>query len=288
MKGGEAMVGAAAAVGTQPPGRRTGGRRRWCCWCSPRSCIGLPAATGRRARLPHRSPADDEFRPEPRPLQRGRHAPVLPAARRPARSVPGVKSVALASSVPMATDGINASNVIPEGFQLPVGKENLTLFSARVDEHYFGTMQIPDRARPRISRGRLHRRASRGGRERAVRAALLAESGSDREAVSVASTRGLDVDRDRRRRKDDEVSVARRTADRVRLSSVSPAPPIGDGAADGIGRRSVEPRRAAPRRRAGPRPDAADLQRPHDGGVLPDADDHHLQRDHRDHRQRWA
>jgi predicted permease len=60
-----------------------------------------------------------------------------------AQSVPGVKSVALASSVPMATDGINASNVIPEGFQLPVGKEDLTLFSARVDEHYFGTMQIP-------------------------------------------------------------------------------------------------------------------------------------------------
>ena len=60
-----------------------------------------------------------------------------------ARSVPGVKSVALASSVPMATDGINAANVIPEGHQLPVGKENLSLFSARVDEHYFGTMGIP-------------------------------------------------------------------------------------------------------------------------------------------------
>ncbi len=60
-----------------------------------------------------------------------------------ARSVPGVKSAALASSVPMASDGINAANVIPEGFQLPAGKENLTLFSARVDEHYFAAMQIP-------------------------------------------------------------------------------------------------------------------------------------------------
>jgi putative ABC transport system permease protein len=60
-----------------------------------------------------------------------------------ARSVPGVKSVALASSVPMATDSLNASNVIPEGHQLPVGKENLTLFSALVDENYFGTMGIP-------------------------------------------------------------------------------------------------------------------------------------------------
>jgi putative ABC transport system permease protein len=60
-----------------------------------------------------------------------------------ARSVAGVESVALASSVPMATDGINAANLIPEGYELPVGKENLTLFSARVDEHYFATIGIP-------------------------------------------------------------------------------------------------------------------------------------------------
>jgi putative ABC transport system permease protein len=60
-----------------------------------------------------------------------------------ARSVPGVTSVALASSVPMANEGIDASSVVPEGFELPVGKETLTLFSARVDEHYFDTMRIP-------------------------------------------------------------------------------------------------------------------------------------------------
>lgn len=60
-----------------------------------------------------------------------------------ARALPGVRSVALTSAVPMATDGINASNVIPEGHQLPVGKQTLTLFSARVDEHYFTTMRIP-------------------------------------------------------------------------------------------------------------------------------------------------
>jgi putative ABC transport system permease protein len=60
-----------------------------------------------------------------------------------ARALPGVRSVALASSVPMATDGINASNVIPEGHQLPEGRQTLTLFSALVDEHYFSTMRIP-------------------------------------------------------------------------------------------------------------------------------------------------
>ena len=43
----------------------------------------------------------------------------------------------------MANDGINVANVIPEGYQLPVGQENLTLFSARVDEHYFTTIGIP-------------------------------------------------------------------------------------------------------------------------------------------------
>ena len=60
-----------------------------------------------------------------------------------ARAVPGVRSVALTSSVPMATDGINASSLVPEGYQLPLGKDTLTLFSARVDEHYFSTMRIP-------------------------------------------------------------------------------------------------------------------------------------------------
>jgi putative ABC transport system permease protein len=64
------------------------------------------------------------------------------------RSAPGVKSVALASSVPMATDSISGSNVIPEGYQLPVGRESLSLFSSHVDEHYFATMGIP------IARGR--------------------------------------------------------------------------------------------------------------------------------------
>jgi putative ABC transport system permease protein len=60
-----------------------------------------------------------------------------------ARALPGVRSVSLTSFVPMATDGINASSIVPEGHQLPPGKDTLTLFSARVDEHYLGTMQIP-------------------------------------------------------------------------------------------------------------------------------------------------
>ena len=68
-----------------------------------------------------------------------------------AREVPGVRSATLTSMVPMATESLNAANVVPEGFQLPEGKETLTLFSARVDERYFDTMQIP------IVRGRAFR-----------------------------------------------------------------------------------------------------------------------------------
>ena len=47
-----------------------------------------------------------------------------------ARAVPGVRSVALTSSVPMATDGMNTSSLVPEGYQLPLGKETLTCLGA--------------------------------------------------------------------------------------------------------------------------------------------------------------
>ena len=67
------------------------------------------------------------------------------------REVPGVRSATLASSVPMATESVSVANVVPEGFQLPEGRDTLTLFSARVDERYFATMQIP------IVRGRAFR-----------------------------------------------------------------------------------------------------------------------------------
>ena len=60
-----------------------------------------------------------------------------------ARSLPSVKSVTLASSVPMSNDGPTVANVVPEGYQLPAGKESLPLFAARVDENYFSTLAIP-------------------------------------------------------------------------------------------------------------------------------------------------
>jgi putative ABC transport system permease protein len=57
------------------------------------------------------------------------------------RSVSGLKSIALTSSIPMGMN-LDASQVAPEGFQFPPGKENTTVFSATVDENYFETMAV--------------------------------------------------------------------------------------------------------------------------------------------------
>src|SRR5262249_41383800 len=58
-----------------------------------------------------------------------------------ARSVAGIKSVALATSIPMAND-VNAATIAPEGFQFPAGKDNATVFASNVDENYFDTMGL--------------------------------------------------------------------------------------------------------------------------------------------------
>ena len=58
-----------------------------------------------------------------------------------ARSVPGVKSVALGSSVPMDNE-FSLITIVPEGFQFPSGKENGTLLCSMVDEGYFDTIGL--------------------------------------------------------------------------------------------------------------------------------------------------
>ena len=58
------------------------------------------------------------------------------------RSVPGVKSVALASFVPMTVD-LEAFSIVPEGGRLPRGIESISAMGNRVDENYFETAGIP-------------------------------------------------------------------------------------------------------------------------------------------------
>jgi predicted permease len=58
-----------------------------------------------------------------------------------AAAVPGVRSVALTSSLPTAAGHV-AVAVAPEGFALPPGRESLTVVSASVDHHYFTTLGV--------------------------------------------------------------------------------------------------------------------------------------------------
>jgi predicted permease len=57
-----------------------------------------------------------------------------------ARLVPGVKSVALASSVPMML--LSSITMVPEGFQFPADTESATVPRSVVDEHYFETIGL--------------------------------------------------------------------------------------------------------------------------------------------------
>jgi len=68
-----------------------------------------------------------------------------------AAALPGVRSVALASTVPMRTDNLQVSQIAPEGFTFAPGIETVNCPSALVDEGYFDTTGI------RIAEGRAFR-----------------------------------------------------------------------------------------------------------------------------------
>ena len=57
------------------------------------------------------------------------------------RNLPGVKSTALTSSIPL-TSMLQLKTVIPEGYSFPAGQKSVDLFSSTVDEHYFETQGI--------------------------------------------------------------------------------------------------------------------------------------------------
>ena len=82
------------------------------------------------------------------------------------RAMAGVKSVALASSVPMNTDPTGVTPIVPEGFQFPTGQDHVNLLASSVDEHYFDTIGIP------ITRGRAFRVTDSAG---APRVAIINE-----------------------------------------------------------------------------------------------------------------
>ena len=59
-----------------------------------------------------------------------------------AASMPGVRSVALASTVPMRTDNLQVAQIAPEGFTFAPGIESAVCPSVLVDEGYFDTTGI--------------------------------------------------------------------------------------------------------------------------------------------------
>jgi len=58
------------------------------------------------------------------------------------RSLPGVRSVALASFVPMSVE-IDSFSIVPEGYRLPPGQDGVSVMANRVNESYFETAGIP-------------------------------------------------------------------------------------------------------------------------------------------------
>jgi predicted permease len=59
------------------------------------------------------------------------------------RSVPGVKSAALTFAIPMGNDGFDGATIVPEGYQFPKGKEDVSVMANDVGEGYFDTQGIP-------------------------------------------------------------------------------------------------------------------------------------------------
>jgi len=74
-----------------------------------------------------------------------------------ARSVSGVKSAAIASAAPMDPEDGGSMSILPEGYQLPKGQDNPSVFGNTVDEHFFDTMDV------QITRGRGFRASDNKG-----------------------------------------------------------------------------------------------------------------------------
>ena len=94
-------------------------------------------------RIPDRSPPAHESRPAFARYDQRQSDMFYRLLKERAAAIPRVTSVALTSFVPLNQDGGGRVAIVPEGFDLPSGVENLTVASARVDEAYFDTIGIP-------------------------------------------------------------------------------------------------------------------------------------------------
>jgi macrolide transport system ATP-binding/permease protein len=60
-----------------------------------------------------------------------------------ALAIPGVTSVGMTSVMPLNQDNRESTAIVPEGFELPRGTESVSVLSARIDEGYLATMNVP-------------------------------------------------------------------------------------------------------------------------------------------------
>jgi putative ABC transport system permease protein len=60
-----------------------------------------------------------------------------------AREVPGVRSAALTSHLPLTWMEIGLARVVPEGYELPPGVRGIDVYFGVVDPHYFDTLGVP-------------------------------------------------------------------------------------------------------------------------------------------------
>jgi len=60
-----------------------------------------------------------------------------------ARALPGVTSLGMTSVMPLNQDYRDPAAIVPEGYELPHGTESVSVLSARIDEGYLRTMDIP-------------------------------------------------------------------------------------------------------------------------------------------------
>ena len=56
--------------------------------------------------------------------------------------IPGADNATLCEFIPMSSE-VDASSVVPEGFEMPKDQEAINLFSNVVDEHFFDVLRIP-------------------------------------------------------------------------------------------------------------------------------------------------
>jgi predicted permease len=59
------------------------------------------------------------------------------------QALPGATSVGMTSVMPLNQDYDDPVAIVPEGYELPRGKESLSVLSSRIDEGYLQTMDIP-------------------------------------------------------------------------------------------------------------------------------------------------